>query len=158
MGFKLLKGFLVLISVSGLVYALISLFHPFPELEFKLSEVPGKWIVVLPDGSRYGPASTNELREWAAQGRIGPDNFLTPDGKSWLKAKDVKYLELDWMVELPDGSQMGPINRKALPKLMELDPIPTNSVLVHKSTGQRLRIDDEVRSENKKEVEPPPAK
>lgn len=39
--------------------------------------MPGlRYFVIAPDGSKYGPADVNTLRQWLAQGRITPDTLL----------------------------------------------------------------------------------
>ena len=41
-----------------------------------------KYTVQLADGSTFGPASIDELKSWAQDGRIGQGNMLIPDDGS----------------------------------------------------------------------------
>jgi TM2 domain-containing membrane protein YozV len=45
------------------------------------------------DGERHGPISTDQLKDLAAAGKIGPDNLVWKDGmENWLPAGKVKNL------------------------------------------------------------------
>lgn len=52
-------------------------------------EPDATWYVRPPSGGQYGPASTDELREWIAQGRVAATALLWRDGwPQWRDAAD----------------------------------------------------------------------
>ncbi len=40
------------------------------------------WYVRHPDGSQYGPAEQTTMRQWVAEGRVGPDSMVWHEGWS----------------------------------------------------------------------------
>ncbi|MBT3193531.1 MAG: OmpA family protein [Verrucomicrobia bacterium] len=95
-----------------------------------------EWFVRISDGSTYGPVDLTTLQSWAAQGRIEPENELSEDQESWIHAMDLPELEMDWLVELEDGTLYGPFNIQLAPELMQRGALPPESVIKHRETGE----------------------
>jgi len=52
-------------------------------------EPDATWYVRPPSGGQYGPASSDDLREWIAQGRVATNSLLWRDGwPQWRDASD----------------------------------------------------------------------
>ncbi len=77
------------------------------------------------DGSIFGPAPLAELRRWAMDGRIAPDDEISADQKTWQSAPGVPELEMHYLIRFSDTESYGPINLHAL-----TDLILDNSVTV----------------------------
>lgn len=76
------------------------------------------WFLRKNDGLIYGPASLEELHEWAADGRIAPDDDLSEDQVAWLPAPSVPELDMHYEILLEDGARYGPIHILALRDLL----------------------------------------
>ena len=68
-------------------------------------------------GAVYGPAERTALREWAVQGRVAPEDFVSEDGKNWIPAPELHDLEMEWMIEIEPQVHYGPLNLEALKDL-----------------------------------------
>src|SRR5207237_1444547 len=44
------------------------------------------------EGQSYGPCTVDVLREWIAEGRVGPDAELSRDGQAWVLGANVPAL------------------------------------------------------------------
>jgi hypothetical protein len=69
----------------------------------------GRWQLRNDSGRVFGPISLTDLRLWAGDGRVGPDDDVSPPGGPWRAARDVPELGMDWLLELPDGGFFGPV-------------------------------------------------
>ena len=63
-----------------------------PQLD-ALDEAPHtEWYVRPSAGGQFGPASSNVMRSWLSQGRIGPDSTVWREGwDDWIRARDVFF-------------------------------------------------------------------
>jgi hypothetical protein len=76
------------------------------------------WYLKLDDGTLFGPTSEETLYQWACLCRIGPDHTLSHDRQTWVTAREIPALRMNWTVELADGGSYGPINIFAVPALV----------------------------------------
>ncbi len=95
-----------------------------------------RWFIRIDSGDTYGPVDLPTLKEWAAQGRVEPDNEISEDQESWRQAESLPELEMDWMAELDDGTSYGPFNIALAPELTERGVLPANATLRHRETGE----------------------
>ncbi len=86
-----------------------------------------EWFVRMSNGSIFGPINTKGLVYWACDGRILPDDEISPDRVEWRPARDLAELKMDTMIERPDGTFMGPFNAKAIEPLVREGKIPPRS-------------------------------
>lgn len=77
------------------------------------------------DGSIFGPAPLAELRRWAMDGRIAPDDQISSDQMTWQPAPGIPELEMHYLIRFTETETYGPINLHAL-----TDLILDNSVTV----------------------------
>ena len=101
------------------------------------------WFLRADDGSVYGPADMETLKAWCLDGRIEPDNELSPDQSNWVPAQSVPELEMDWYARLADGMRIGPFPLALVPGLLENGIFPGTTILQHRATGEtRLAAGD----------------
>ncbi len=96
------------------------------EIKAKGASAPSDadWFVRMSNGAVFGPINTKGLVHWARDGRIMPDDEISTDRVSWRPARDLPELEIDTMIELPDGTFIGPYNANAIEPLVKEGKIP----------------------------------
>jgi len=94
------------------------------------------WYLRKPDGSNYGPVSTDDLRRWAAECRIAPGNEVSSDQETWIQVEDLSDLQMDWMATRPDGKEYGPFNIAAAKDLHDHGVLPDDAELTNRISGQ----------------------
>ncbi|MDA1230262.1 MAG: hypothetical protein O2856_05770 [Planctomycetota bacterium] len=100
-----------------------------------------EWLLKLEDDQIFGPVTTRALQDWAAECRVGPDHLVSSDGNTWVFAKDVSALHMDWTVELVDGSPYGPFNVHALHQLIEDGVVNPGGLLTHVLTRAQFSVE-----------------
>ncbi|MCX7008719.1 MAG: GYF domain-containing protein [Kiritimatiellaeota bacterium] len=96
-----------------------------------------EWYLKKATGDVFGPVTTAALRQWAAGGRIAPDDQVSTDQETWMPAVDLPDLGLDWMVEVSPAKTYGPFHLLALGDLIREGSVPAASPIVHRVTGER---------------------
>jgi virulence-associated protein VapD len=96
-----------------------------------------EWYLKKASGEVFGPVATAVLRQWAASGRIAPDDQVATDEETWMPAVDLPDLGLDWMVELGPDNLFGPFHLLALGDLIREGSVPAAAPVVHRITGER---------------------
>ncbi|MBR1870196.1 MAG: hypothetical protein IJ802_00010 [Kiritimatiellae bacterium] len=88
------------------------------------------WQLKTPDGIFNAPDDA-KLTEWAEKGRIQPGFELSnDDGKTWVDAATVPFLDMKWSIDIGDGALHGPFNRKAAERLLATGRLaPTARIL-----------------------------
>jgi len=76
-------------------------------------ESTGQWFLKR-GGVVYGPVTPEVLLDWARSGRIRPDDQVSQDNVQWRAPSEVDFLEMEWMIETPDGHGLGPVNIRSL--------------------------------------------
>jgi len=94
------------------------------------------------DGNVYGPVDRPTLQDWASQGRVAPDDAISKDKEGWYPAPTLPDLEMHWMVDLPDGSQYGPVHLLALKELAEEGSVPLDSEVTNRLTEKTSKLAD----------------
>lgn len=89
------------------------------------------WYLKKADGGIYGPATLSDIRQWAADGRIAPEDDLSEDQASWRPAPSIPEMEMNYEVILEDGSRYGPVHVMALRELMLDGSISAASRILH---------------------------
>ncbi len=100
------------------------------------------WYLKKASGEVFGPVTTAALRQWAAGGRIAPDDEISSDQEAWLPAVDQPDLGLDWLVELAPDKVYGPFHLLALGDLIREGSVPATAPIVHRGTGERHVLHD----------------
>jgi hypothetical protein len=94
------------------------------------------WYLKRIDGEVYGPVDLPTLQLWATDGRVSPDDKISPDQKKWSPASDLAELCMDWKVEVRDGSIYGPIHLLALRDLIHDGTVSRRAKIKHKKSGE----------------------
>lgn len=89
------------------------------------------WFVRMSNGAVFGPINTKGLVHWARDGRIMPDDEISTDRVAWRPARELPELEIDTMIELPDGTFIGPYNANAIEPLVKEGKIPPKAKRFH---------------------------
>jgi len=93
--------------------------------------LPDMWRLRLGDGSVFGPVTEVELHAWTCDCRIGPDHEVSRDGQTWIKAREITALHMDWLVVLADGASEGPLNLFAVQHLLADGSLGPDASLRH---------------------------
>ncbi len=88
------------------------------------------------DGETYGPVDLPTLQLWATDGRVAPDDQISGDQVNWALASNLAELDMNWLVELRDGSIYGPIHLLALRDLIREGTVSIHAKIKHKRSGE----------------------
>lgn len=95
-----------------------------------------EWYLLKDGGAVYGPVPVGVLRQWAADGRVAPEDSVSGDQKTWIAAPNLADLEMDWMVELDGGALYGPLHVQSARALAADGAVPAHARIIHKKTGE----------------------
>ncbi len=87
------------------------------------------------DGSVYGPVIIQDLRSWASDGRVAPEDQVSRDNATWVTAPEWPELEMNWVLALPSGIHYGPVHSHVLEDLLNTKAIPVDTPVTNKRTG-----------------------
>lgn len=113
--------------------------HPMETLH---SDEHASWFVRKPDGSVFGPASLAALKQWAADGRIGPDDDLSEDRAHWQPAPALSPLDMSWSIRLNEEGFFGPFHLMALTSIVEEAHLSYSSEALHVASGETYKLGD----------------
>jgi archaellum component FlaC len=68
------------------------------------------WYLRKQEGETYGPVDLPTLQLWATDSRVNPNDLVSQDRETWRLASEIPELGLDWVVEMRDGSEFGPVH------------------------------------------------
>ncbi|MCS7063906.1 MAG: GYF domain-containing protein [Methylacidiphilales bacterium] len=60
------------------------------------------------DGPIYGPVSKEEIRNWAQNSQIAPEDYVDQNDDNWKPAHEYAFLEMDWEVQIDPPHFYGP--------------------------------------------------
>ncbi len=60
------------------------------------------------DGSIFGPVSKEEIKCWAQNSQIAPEDFIDQNNDQWQPCHEVLFLEMDWEVQINPPHFYGP--------------------------------------------------
>lgn len=89
------------------------------------------------DGQEFGPVNMGVMKEWAAQGRVEPSDEVSEDRDSWKPATEYGELGMEWVIDLPNGQEYGPVNALALVNLLKDELLQPESEIRSKAQGLR---------------------
>ena len=89
------------------------------------------------DGQEFGPVNMVVMKEWAAQGRVEPSDVVSEDRDSWKPAPEYNELGMEWVIDLPDGQEYGPVNAFALVNLLRDELLRPESEIRRKDQDLR---------------------
>ncbi len=92
------------------------------------------WYLRKSDNTVYGPVDDATLRQWAAEGRVAPEDHISEDRSGWSPAHEYPALQMDWLIGMDDGSLYGPLHLSALRELLADGSLTEQARLTHKTT------------------------
>jgi len=105
------------------------------------SESPMLWRVKkAADESIYGPVDENTLKQWANSAQISPDDQIDISDENWREAPDIEFLDMLWMVTLPDDEIYGPTTVGTLKEFIHEGLISERTLATHVKTHQSLPV------------------
>src|SRR6267378_1258944 len=92
------------------------------------------------DGAVFGPISFDQLAGWASSAQVAPQDVVSTDQQTWLKAPMVPQLGLDWLVELTTEHYYGPTTVGAIQEFIRLGDINADTFVINSCDGTRRQI------------------
>ena len=92
------------------------------------------------DGSIFGPISFDQLSSWASTAQVAPQDVVSTDQQTWLKAPMVPQLGMDWLVEVTSEHYYGPTTVGAIQEFIRLGDINADTFVVNSCDGTRRQI------------------
>src|SRR5437879_12444398 len=91
-------------------------------------------------GSVFGPISFDQLAGWASSAQVAPQDVVSTDQETWLKAPMVTQLGMDWLVELRSDDYYGPTTVGAIREFIRLGDINPDTFFINPSDASRRQI------------------
>ena len=103
-----------------------------------------QWYLLKVSGNEiFGPAPLGQLRIWAAEAKISPMDRVSNDNrKSWRRAPMVTELQMDWLVEMPDGLLYGPTSVGTLQEFLATGEIDERTTVINTFENTKTRINE----------------
>jgi hypothetical protein len=92
------------------------------------------------DGGVFGPLPFEQLVRWAGTARIAPQDLVSPDEQTWMKAPMLAELEMDWLVEVTTERYYGPTTLGAIREFVRLGEITPESYVINTCDGSRRQV------------------
>ncbi|MEM9480307.1 MAG: hypothetical protein AAGA58_11705 [Verrucomicrobiota bacterium] len=95
------------------------------------------------DGSVYGPATMDQLRDWALAAKVSPMDKVSNDKRrTWKRAPMVSELHMDWLVEVSSEFTYGPTTFGTVQEFISSGEIGDDTVVINCRDGKRHRVRD----------------
>jgi hypothetical protein len=91
-------------------------------------------------GSIFGPISFDQLSGWASAAQVAPQDVISTDQHTWLKAPMVPQLGMDWLVEVTSEHYYGPTTVGAIQEFIRLGDINADTFVINSCDGARRQI------------------
>ncbi len=103
-----------------------------------------QWYLLKVSGNEiFGPAPLGQLRIWAAEAKISPMDRVSSDNrKTWQRAPMVTELQMDWLVEMPDGFLYGPTSVGTLQEFLATGEIDERTTVINTFENTKTRINE----------------
>jgi len=92
------------------------------------------------DGSVFGPVDVTTLKDWASKGEISPYDMLSRDGVKWMAAPELQDLDMNWIVEFPDGEMYGPTCVPAIRAFLVDGQLTAENTIRNATSGEKCFI------------------
>src|ERR1041385_2591677 len=92
------------------------------------------------DGSVFGPISFDQLSRWASAAQVAPQDLVSTDRETWLKAPMLAQLGMDWLVEITSEHYYGPTTIGAIQEFLRLGDINPDTFLINACDETRRQI------------------
>ena len=92
------------------------------------------------DGAIFGPISFEQLATWASAEQVAPQDVVSTDQETWLKAPMLSQLAMDWLVEVTSEHFYGPTTVGAIQEFIRLGDINADTIVINTCDGNRRQI------------------
>ncbi len=92
------------------------------------------------DRNLFGPLPFDQLVRWAASARVAPQDLVSPDQETWMKAPMLSELGMDWLVEATTERYYGPTTLGAIQEFVRLGEVTPDNFVINTCDGSRQRI------------------
>jgi hypothetical protein len=94
------------------------------------------------DGSTFGPLTFAQLAQWAASAQVAPNDSVSADQVTWIKAPMLPELGMDWIVEVTTERYYGPTTLGAISEFIRLGEIDEDTRVINACDGSRHHVRD----------------
>jgi hypothetical protein len=94
------------------------------------------------DGTVFGPLSFEQLARWASAAQVAPNDTLSTDQQTWMKAPMLAELGMDWLVEITSEHYYGPTTLGTIQEFIRLGEITDETFVINSCDGTRRQIGD----------------
>jgi hypothetical protein len=60
------------------------------------------------DGPIFGPVSKEEIKRWAQNSQIAPEDYVDQNDNQWKPSHEISFLEMDWEIQIDPPHFYGP--------------------------------------------------
>jgi len=108
------------------------------------------------DGTVFGPLSFEQLARWASAAQVAPNDTLSTDQQTWMKAPMLPELGMDWLVEITSEHYYGPTTLGTIQEFIRLGEITDETFVINSCDGTRRQVRDmSALFESMRQNEPP---
>lgn len=100
------------------------------------------WYLRKQEGDTYGPVDLPTLQLWATDSRINPNDLVSSDRETWRLAAEVPELGLDWMVEMRDGTEFGPVHLLVIRDLVHDGSVSRRALMTNVRTQEKVVVSE----------------
>lgn len=100
------------------------------------------WYLRKQEGETYGPVDLPTLQLWATDSRVNPNDLVSTDRETWRLAAEVPELGLDWMVEMRDGTEFGPVHLLVIRDLVQDGSVSRRALMTNVRTQERVVVSE----------------
>ena len=95
------------------------------------------------DGAIFGPASEDQIQDWALAAKISPLDKVSSDGQSsWRRAPMFPELHMDWLVEVSEDYLYGPTTFGTVQEFLAAGEINGETIVINCKEGSQARVKD----------------
>lgn len=95
------------------------------------------------DGALYGPATIDQLRDWALAAKVSPlDRVSNDEQRSWRRAPMIPQLHMDWLVEVTADFLYGPTTFGTVQEFISANEIDGETVVINCREGKSSKVKD----------------
>ena len=95
------------------------------------------------DGTIFGPASEEQIQDWALAAKISPLDKVSNDGQSsWRRAPMFPELHMDWLVEVTEDYLYGPTTFGTVQEFLAAGEIDGDTMVINCKEGSQARVKD----------------
>ena len=101
-----------------------------------------QWHLQKYDGDRevFGPMQFEKLLRWASSAQVAPNDCVSSDQVTWMKAPMLAELGMDWLVEVTSERFYGPTTIGAVQEFLRLGEINEKTFVINTCDGTRQQV------------------